>query len=319
MKLIAALFLAAVLCLLAVPQAHATFHLMQIEQVVGGVDGDNTIQAIQLRMRSPFQNIVSASRIVVWDAAGNNPVVVSTPAANVPNHGVGVRVLIASANFVARTTPPAASDFTMNALIPVSYLAAGSMTFENSLGTVIYWRLSWGGAGYTGSNLGSITNDANGNFGPPFGGALPSADTRALRFLGPANAASTTNLADYALTAGDAVFVNNAGQSFTVETVPTGFEPLTPGTPLLQNFPNPFNPSTEIAFNMAGAGHAVLRIYDASGRLVTTLVNGDVPAGRTRVAWHGRDSRGNAMATGLYFYRLETGGDVHTKKMVLLK
>ena len=194
--------------------AEASFHFMQIEQVIGGVDGDNSAQAIQLRMRSSFQNVVSAARIRAWDATGNNPVVVIDFAQNVPSHGPGVRILIASPNFANLTNPPANPDFTMTNLIPSSYLASGSLTFEDDAGTTIYWRLSW--ANYSGSNSGSITNDPDGNFGPPFPGSLPSSKVQALLFQGAATAQSNNNAADYALTEGAAVFANNAGASFTV-------------------------------------------------------------------------------------------------------
>ena len=319
MKLRSMFFIIAVLATLTAPSAHAVVHFMQIEQTIGGVDGDNTMQAIQLRMRSSFQNLTSFSRVVVWDATGSNPIVLSAPPGDVVNHGVGVRVLIASTNFISRTTPPAVPDFTMDNLIPASYLAAGSMTFENNLGTTIYWRLSWGGAGYTGSNLGSTFNDLDGNFAPPFAGPLQSSDTRAVRFQGSGSALSTNNLADYALTTGDAVFVNNAGDAFTVETIPTGINPHPLDVPTLWNQPNPFNPSTEIVFSMARGGHASLQIFDGRGKLVTTLVNGNVPAGPNHVVWNGRDSRGTAMATGVYFYRLVTQDAALARKMVLLK
>jgi hypothetical protein len=198
------------------PAAHATFHLMQIEQVIGGVNGDTTAQAIQLRMRAVGQNFVSGGKLLVFDAAGLNPITVLDVASNVANGAVGDRVLIASANFPSHTTPTAMPDFTMTNLIPSSYLAAGSLVWESDSGTIIWWRLSWGGAAYTGPNTGNIANDADGNFGPPFGGVLVSSSTSALQFQGSATALSTNNAADYLVTSGAAVFVNNARASFTV-------------------------------------------------------------------------------------------------------
>jgi hypothetical protein len=124
-------------------------------------------------------------------------------------------VLLASANFPSHTTPPAVPDFTIANLIPASYFAAGSLCWESNAGT-IFWRLSWGGAAYTGPNTGARSNDSDGNFGPPFGSALPSSGVTALQFQGSTTARSTTNLADYLLTTGAVVFVNNAGASFTV-------------------------------------------------------------------------------------------------------
>ena len=138
-------------------RAFATFHFMQIEQVTGGVGGDTTSQAIQLRMRAGGQNFLQQARLRAWDAAGANPVLVINFTQAVANPISGARILVAGGNFGSRVgglTP----DFTMTNLIPVSYLAAGSLTFEDDFGTVI-WRLSWGGAGYTGATGGSFDNE----------------------------------------------------------------------------------------------------------------------------------------------------------------
>lgn len=211
-----------VLVAAASPSAFASFHFMQIEQVIGGVNGNASAQAIQLRMRSAGQNIVSAAQVCVEDAAGLNSILIVNMNTNVPNGQAGRRVLIASSGFAANTTPTAVPDFVMTNVIPSSYLAAGSLTFRGDSGSpctgTVYWRLSWGGAGYTGSNAGSTTNDANGNFGPPFAGPLPSTSAAALLFQNGSSAASTSNNVDYALTAGAATFTNNANNSFTVST-----------------------------------------------------------------------------------------------------
>jgi hypothetical protein len=213
------------------PAAHASFHEMQIEQVIGGVNGDTTAQAIQLRMRAIGQNLVSGGKLVVFDAAGLNPITVLDVASNVANGALGDHVLIVSANFPSHTTPTTVPDFTMANPIPASYLAAGSLAWESDGGTV-NWRLSWGGAAYTGPNTGSTTNDADGNFGPPFGGVLPSSSTSALQFQGAASALSTNNAADYLVTTGAAVVVNNAGAAFTVNgaTLPTVSMTVTDGS-----------------------------------------------------------------------------------------
>ena len=302
---------------MAVP-AFASFHLMQIEQIIGGVNGDPTKQAIQLRTRGVGENFVSFARLEVWDAAGTHPIVICDPTTDVTNNAAGVRILIASAGFVSATSPAAVPDFIMSQLIPVSYFAAGSLTWEDNFGT-IYWRVSWGGAAYTGSNTGLTANDPDGNFGPPVNGELPFRNTRALLFQGLATAASNNNLADYALTAGNAVFRNNAGTSFTVQPLQnTGVSPAL-GALLGQNHPNPFNPETEIDFSVPERASASLRVYDSSGQLVATLVDGTVDAGTTRAEWNGTDWRGRAAASGVYFYRLVIPGATETRKMVLLK
>jgi hypothetical protein len=188
-----------------------TFHLTQIEQVIGGVNGNTTRQAIQLRMRFAGQNLMNQARVRAWDAAGANPVLIVDMMTDVPNGAAGSRVLIASSGFLAGLTP----DYVMTNPIPASYLPAGKITFEDDSG-LVYWGFAWGGAAYTGTNTGQPDNDADGNFNPPFGSALPSSNTQAVRFTGATNAMSTNNLADYALTAGAAVFTNNAGTNGTV-------------------------------------------------------------------------------------------------------
>ena len=89
---------------------------------------------------------------------------------------------------------------------------------------------------------------------------------------------------------------------------------------LNQNVPNPFNPTTEISFAVPDGGANVsLRIYDVTGRLVRTLVDGFEPAGTQAVTWFGKNDQGRPVASGVYYY-LMTGPDfAEKKKMVLLK
>lgn len=197
------------LLLLAHP-ALASFHFMQIELAVGGVGHDTTQQAVQLRMRSGGQNQVAGTQIIVRDAAGANPVTLVQFPSSVPVSSGGSRILIASA--AMSSEQGVVADAPMAALIPPSYLAAGRLTFENA-GT-IYWSLCWGGSNYTGPTTGSMTNDADGDFGPCFAGPLPSTTDTTLRFTGAANAPSTNNAADYALSASPGSLVNNAGTTF---------------------------------------------------------------------------------------------------------
>jgi hypothetical protein len=88
---------------------------------------------------------------------------------------------------------------------------------------------------------------------------------------------------------------------------------------LRQNYPNPFNPKTTVAFSLRDAGHVNLSVYDVSGRLVRTLVDGSRGTGQHAVVWAGRDDAGCAVASGIYYCRLVTSGCVETRKMVLLK
>ncbi|HXV13304.1 MAG TPA: FlgD immunoglobulin-like domain containing protein [Candidatus Krumholzibacteria bacterium] len=90
---------------------------------------------------------------------------------------------------------------------------------------------------------------------------------------------------------------------------------------LRQNHPNPFNPQTTIPFDVPGAGTSRVRllVMDAAGRLVRTLVDEAMPGGSHAVVWNGRDQRGGAVSSGVYFYVLDVGGERRTRKMVLLK
>jgi hypothetical protein len=91
-------------------------------------------------------------------------------------------------------------------------------------------------------------------------------------------------------------------------------------TALHQNVPNPFNPVTEIAFDLAQAGHVSLRIYDVAGRQVRLLVNERLAArANHQVVWNGLDDSGNRVSSGVFFYRLDAPSFTSTRKMVVLK
>ena len=105
------------------------------------------------------------------------------------------------------------------------------------------------------------------------------------------------------------------------------FDPRSPGTTeevevaavpneyaLENNYPNPFNPTTTINFQLPQDGHAELAIYNMVGQKVATLVNGQVNAGYHSVTWEA----GNH-PSGIYLYRLEAGDFTQTHRMVLLK
>jgi hypothetical protein len=193
-----------------------TFHLMQIEQIIGGIAGQTGAQAVQLRMRSVGQNQVQFSRVVAYDAAGANPVVLLDIGSSVPNGQGGDRVLIVSPDFDPNwTDPPLVPDFVMTSGIPDSYLSAGRITFENNNGAEILWSVAFGGDDYTGPNTGTLDNDDDGNFSPPWPTALPTEELNSLRFTRAFNVKSTNNAADYVID-GPAVLTNNARTAFTV-------------------------------------------------------------------------------------------------------
>lgn len=91
------------------------------------------------------------------------------------------------------------------------------------------------------------------------------------------------------------------------------------GPRLEQNHPNPFNPSTSIRFSIPAAGRVHLAVFNASGVQVAVLIDRVVEAGEHTVEWHGFDSRGNAVSSGVYFCRFVCDDKSFTRKMILLR
>ena len=88
---------------------------------------------------------------------------------------------------------------------------------------------------------------------------------------------------------------------------------------LNQNYPNPFNQITSISYQVQSSGDVVLNIYDVLGNKIKTLVNESKPVGDYQIKWDGTNQNGERLSSGQYFYQLQVGDFVSTKKMVLLK
>ncbi len=105
-----------------------------------------------------------------------------------------------------------------------------------------------------------------------------------------------------------------------VEMDPTDVSDVLPSAyRLFANVPNPFNPMTTIRYDLPKGEHVRLEVHDVGGRLVRTLVNRRVEAGRHEVVWRGLGADGRRVASGIYFYRLQAASFVTTRRMVLLK
>jgi hypothetical protein len=89
--------------------------------------------------------------------------------------------------------------------------------------------------------------------------------------------------------------------------IPDGFK-------LFQNYPNPFNPSTKIRYSIPKRSNVVIEVYDILGKKITTLVNEEKPAGAYELTWNAV-----GMPSGVYFYKIQAGSFVETKKMILLR
>jgi hypothetical protein len=130
---------------------------------------------------------------------------------------------------------------------------------------------------------------------------------------------------DQALSISSPAGVVNQDFSLSVTSVQTRAGSASPQAfALLQNYPNPFNPSTVVSFRLPATSTVRLTVYNLLGQEVATLVNGSFGAGQHQVEWTGRNATGSAMASGVYFYRLEakssTGESFSSlRKMMLVK
>ena len=88
---------------------------------------------------------------------------------------------------------------------------------------------------------------------------------------------------------------------------------------LFRNYPNPFNPETHIRYELPEESNVRLDVYDVTGSLVRTLMNKQQSAGRYEVIWNGRNTQGNKVVSGLYFYKMTTPAFTHVQKMMLVK
>jgi hypothetical protein len=101
----------------------------------------------------------------------------------------------------------------------------------------------------------------------------------------------------------------------TVPVIGVGTEPgIPPVFGLEQNYPNPFNPTTTIRYSLPHGSRVFLSVYNALGQQVAVLVNGDQEAGYQQVEFDGK-----TLASGVYFYRIQAGGYVQTKKLLLVR
>lgn len=105
----------------------------------------------------------------------------------------------------------------------------------------------------------------------------------------------------------------------TVTTASTDSEALPSAFRLDPNYPNPFNPATQITYAVPYPAAVRLHVYDMLGRLVRTLIHATQPMGTYTVTWDGRDEAGTPVSSGTYLYRLEAGEHVQTRTMQLLK
>jgi len=108
---------------------------------------------------------------------------------------------------------------------------------------------------------------------------------------------------------------NSEGVSAEDENIPSS------KTTLSGNYPNPFNPTTTISFEISGSSpqKIELTIYNTKGQKVKTLLNENLQSGKHSIVWNGVDDNGKLLSSGVYFYRLKTNSGSQTRKMILMK
>jgi hypothetical protein len=87
----------------------------------------------------------------------------------------------------------------------------------------------------------------------------------------------------------------------------------------VRHYPNPFNPSVKIDYNMPHRGQLSIRVYNVRGELVRTLLDNQIEAGPGAVVWDGTDTSGAMVASGVYFYETQVAGEVRVGKMALVR
>ncbi len=136
----------------------------------------------------------------------------------------------------------------------------------------------------------------------------------------PDSASSTSRIRVIARDAAGFAMYDDSDADFST-TSTTGGDDL-PGVmdfALAANFPNPFNPNTVIRFDVPVRARVKIAVYDVNGRLVNTLIDKIFDRGGSETAWDGRDESGKAVASGVYFCRMEAEGFATTRKIVLLR
>jgi hypothetical protein len=130
-----------------------------------------------------------------------------------------------------------------------------------------------------------------------------------------------------ALLDGDPVLVDQLNGSIGIETSSAeivvdmdGPTPPITAVTLQPNYPNPFNPGTMVRFDLPSSSSVSIRIFDASGKHVRTLIDGrEYPAGSWEEEWDGKNNTGNLVQSGIYFCVLDASGSTDSRKLVVLR
>ena len=287
--MVALLALLPLLAMLQAAPASAAFHLNEITKVMVGLNGNNTIQAVELKMLAGAENLVTGMSIKVYDAGGTLVDSLGTFTGSVAAGLAGRRILCATENFAVTF------GITPDLLIkPGLLVGTGQVSFEKP------------GCFVNALAYGSVTTPKNGTTSAP---ALSAGAAEALvRSIDDATVPSCPLAEDAAArfglvsgTAGSPIlFTNNLAEFALVYPTATGVDGGTPSAVPLRVYPNPFHAGARIV----APGYGYLAVYDVRGRMVRSWGSlGVAPAtvGPMRLDWDGTDAEGHRLASGIYF------------------
>jgi hypothetical protein len=302
----AGLALLPLLALLHSASTEAAFHLNEITKVMVGLNGNTTIQAVELKMLAINENLVGGMQIRVYDAAGTFVDSLGTFTGSVPGSAAGQSILCATPNFA--TTFGIEPDLRIK---PGLLVGTGQVAFEKP------------GCLVNAIAYGAVTTPKNGTTSAA---ALPATGAMVLvrtiddgtAVICPLDEDAAARLQLRSGTAGSPIFFrNNFGDFAQVFPTAAGVEEGASRPVALRVYPNPFNRGAKIV----APGYGYLAVYDVRGRQVRSWGSlGAIPRvmGPMFLQWDGTDALGQQLPSGIYFVQYGLTPE-HRARVVLLR
>jgi len=249
----------------------------------------------------------AVSLLLIATAAWSQAIEVRLPTNLVANHGDTITVPITVGSLTDRAVIAFQATITFDSSVVVALSASSTGTLSEPFGAPFF-------------NTSTAGQIKVGSFGVvPLSGAGVLVNLQ-FAVIGAPGDSTTLAFAEFLFNSGDPPANTQNGSLYLPVVTGLAAPPAPPRHFMLeQNFPNPFTPATQIAFELPAEGRTAvaLRVFNLRGQLVTTLFEGWLPAGRHIVTWNGHDLFGRPVAAGIYFYQLISGARVETRHMLL--